>query len=144
MALGLARNLIEVHLLGKHASVHSEDERQVMEAKDPSYIIVVDQGSIEAPPIVDDPNTKSLIIDHHLSDKFPKNATVCLLIFYSSPTECAGRLCLSLSTSRHLLPPYIRNLQRLASRYRPNLRLSLCNGNSWRLGQYPQVASAVS
>ena len=84
--LGLARQLIEVHLLGKHATVHDETERQAMGAKDPGYIIVVDQGSIEAPPIVDNPDTKSLIIDHHLSDKFPKDATVCLSVL--SPSMC--------------------------------------------------------
>lgn len=84
--LGLACQLIEVHLLGKHASVHDESERQAMGAKDPGYVIVVDQGSIKAPPIVDNPNTKSLIIDHHLSDKFPKDATVCFC--HQSPSIC--------------------------------------------------------
>lgn len=47
-----------------------------MKAKDPKYIIVVDQGSRSAPPIVDLEDAKSLIVDHHLSDDFPKNATV--------------------------------------------------------------------
>ena len=47
-----------------------------MLAKDPNYIIIVDQGSRAAPPIVDSSTTKSLIIDHHLSDEFPENATV--------------------------------------------------------------------
>lgn len=45
-----------------------------MAAKDPSYIIVLDQGSIAAPPIIDDTNTQTLVIDHHLSDVFPDRA----------------------------------------------------------------------
>ena len=47
-----------------------------MQAKDPKYVIVVDQGSREAPSIVESPSTKCMVIDHHLSDKFPQNATV--------------------------------------------------------------------
>ena len=47
-----------------------------MLVKDPKYIIIVDQGSRAAPPVVDSPDTKALIIDHHLSDEFPENATV--------------------------------------------------------------------
>ncbi|KAL2052952.1 hypothetical protein ABVK25_006893 [Lepraria finkii] len=47
-----------------------------MQAKDPKYIIVVDQGSRAAPPIVDSADVESLLIDHHQSDVFPKNALV--------------------------------------------------------------------
>ncbi|KAI4215921.1 MAG: hypothetical protein LQ351_001909 [Letrouitia transgressa] len=75
-ALGLAPESVGVHLLDKHSTVHDESERQAMQAKDPKYIIVVDHGSIEAPPIVDSPETKCLLIDHHLSDKFPRDAIV--------------------------------------------------------------------
>ena len=53
-----------------------------MQAKDPKYIIVVDQGSRAAPPIVDSADVKSLLIDHHQSDVFPKNA----LVGYIPPT----------------------------------------------------------
>lgn len=76
VALGLSPDLIDVHLIGKNATVHDETERAAMLAKDPKYIIVVDQGSRAAPPVVDSLTTKSLIIDHHLSDEFPKDATV--------------------------------------------------------------------
>ena len=76
VALGLSPNLIEVHLISKNATVHDEAERAAMQNKNPKYIIVVDQGSRAAPPIIDDPDTHSLIIDHHLSDDFPTNATV--------------------------------------------------------------------
>ena len=72
----MSPDLIGVHLIGKNATVHDEAERAAMLAKDPKYIIILDQGSRAAPPIVDSLSTKSLIIDHHLSDKFPENATV--------------------------------------------------------------------
>ena len=47
-----------------------------MAAKNPDYIVVLDQGSRPGPAIVDDPETKSLILDHHLSDLFPDRAVV--------------------------------------------------------------------
>ena len=78
VSLGLSPDLIDVHLIGKNSTVHDEVERAAMQDKDPKYIIVVDQGSRAAPPIIDAPDTHSLIIDHHLSDEFPKNATVLL------------------------------------------------------------------
>ena len=53
-----------------------------MNAKDPAYVIVLDQGSIAAPPIIDSPSTKSLIIDHHLSDHFPLGSTVVSACHY--------------------------------------------------------------
>ena len=76
IALGLSSSLIDVHLIGKNSTVHNESERAAMQAKDPKFIIVVDQGSRAAPPVVDSPGVKALIIDHHLSDEFPENATV--------------------------------------------------------------------
>ena len=76
VALGLSPDLIDVHLIGKNATVHDEVERVAMLAKDPKYIIIVDQGSRAAPPVVDSLTAKSLIIDHHLSDEFPKDAAV--------------------------------------------------------------------
>ena len=75
-ALGLAPTLIDVHLLKKGSSIHTEEERTAMQSKDPKYIIVVDQGSRPSPPVVEDPNVKSMIIDHHLSDEFPEKALV--------------------------------------------------------------------
>ena len=74
--LGLRPDLIDVHLIGKEATVHDEAERLAMRAKEPKFIIVADQGSRAAPPVVDGDDTKSLIIDHHLSDMFPENAVV--------------------------------------------------------------------
>lgn len=76
IALGLPAEKLGVHLIGKNSSVHDDAERAAMQARNPRYVIVVDQGSRAAPPIVDLEGTKSLIIDHHLSDEFPKNAIV--------------------------------------------------------------------
>lgn len=74
--LGLSPSLIDVHLLKKGASIHTEEERSTMQSKNPQYVIVVDQGSRPGPPVIDSPDVKSMIIDHHLSDEFPKNALV--------------------------------------------------------------------
>ena len=76
VASGLSPDLIDVHLIGKNSTVHDEVERALMQAKDPKFVIVVDQGSRAAPSVVDSPDTKALIIDHHLSDEFPKDAAV--------------------------------------------------------------------
>jgi hypothetical protein len=51
-----------------------------MAAKAPGYVVVLDQGSVEAPPVVD--NVKALVIDHHLSDKFPEGAQVVSACHY--------------------------------------------------------------
>lgn len=78
LALGLSPEHVEVHLIGKNSNVHDQVERTAMQAKKPKYIIIVDQGSQAAPPVIESDDTKSLIIDHHLSDEFPKGATVLL------------------------------------------------------------------
>ncbi|OAP56432.1 hypothetical protein AYL99_09611 [Fonsecaea erecta] len=81
-SLGLDASLIDVHLVQKGSTIHNESERQAMTAKDPAYVIVLDQGSIAAPPVVDIPSTKSLVIDHHLSDHFPEGAQVVSACHY--------------------------------------------------------------
>ena len=48
----------------------------------PSYIIVLDQGSRAAARIIDNSSTKSLILDHHLSDSFPEDALVVSACHY--------------------------------------------------------------
>ena len=53
-----------------------------MAAKKPEYIIVLDQGSTSAPPLVDELETKSLILDHHLSDAFPERSQVVSACHY--------------------------------------------------------------
>jgi hypothetical protein len=74
--LGLNEQHLDVHLVSKGSNIHAEDERQAMKAKRPNYIIVLDQGSRSGPPVIDDGNVKSLVVDHHLSDEFPLDATV--------------------------------------------------------------------
>lgn len=140
-ALGLAPESVGVHLLDKHSTVHDESERQAMQAKDPKYIIVVDHGSIEAPPIVDSPETKCLLIDHHLSDKFPRDAIVG-----KSNCRClrrtlilAGRLSLSLPPCCNIVSSDLRNMQSPTSGYSELLWISVCNGYPRRFGQQPQV-----
>jgi nanoRNase/pAp phosphatase (c-di-AMP/oligoRNAs hydrolase) len=81
-ALGLDPSQIGVHLVQKGHTVHSELERASMAVKKPEYIIVLDQGSISAPPLVDEPETKSLILDHHLSDVFPERSQVVSACHY--------------------------------------------------------------
>ncbi|KAL8736591.1 MAG: hypothetical protein Q9181_002338 [Wetmoreana brouardii] len=73
-ALGASPSSLDVHLVRKGNTIHDGEEKEAMKAKNPKYIIVVDQGSRPAPPVVDSPDVKTLIIDHHLSDEFPKDA----------------------------------------------------------------------
>lgn len=110
--LGLSPSLIDVHLLKKGASIHSEDERATMQSKDPKYVIVVDQGSRPGPPIVESPEVKSMIIDHHLSDEFPRNALVSKAfqvprLKLRRPSDC---ISLPLSTCRDFCTLDIRNM----------------------------------
>ncbi|KAL8810749.1 MAG: hypothetical protein Q9223_007689, partial [Gallowayella weberi] len=88
-ALGAEPSSINVHLVAKGRSIHDDEERKSMGDRNPKYVIVVDQGSRPAPPVVDSPDVKSLIIDHHLSDEFPKDA---LTLHPDIPTSC-GYLC---------------------------------------------------
>lgn len=73
--LGLAPDLINVHLLQKGNTVHSEDERQRMAATSPAFIFVLDQGSRKSGPLIDEPHA-ALVIDHHYATPtdFPENA----------------------------------------------------------------------
>lgn len=74
--MGLDEKYLDVHLVQKGSNIHEESERQLMLEKRPGFVIVLDQGSRGGPPVIDDPEAKSLIIDHHLSDEFPEGATV--------------------------------------------------------------------
>jgi nanoRNase/pAp phosphatase (c-di-AMP/oligoRNAs hydrolase) len=74
--LGLDGKLLDVHLVHKGCNIHEDDERKLMQEKKPSFVVVLDQGSRDGPPVIDDPDAKCLIIDHHLSDEFPKDALV--------------------------------------------------------------------
>jgi hypothetical protein len=74
--LGLDPKLLDVHLVQKGSNIHEDDERRLMSEKSPKFVIVLDQGSRGGPPVIDDPSAQCLLIDHHLSDDFPKDATV--------------------------------------------------------------------
>jgi len=74
--LGLDLRYLDVHLVQKGSNIHDEDERKLILEKKAAFIIVLDQGSRAGPPVVDDPDAKSLLIDHHLSDEFPRDACV--------------------------------------------------------------------
>ncbi|KAB8293403.1 hypothetical protein EYC80_007721 [Monilinia laxa] len=76
LKLGLNERNLDVHLVQKGSNIHEEYERKAMAAKKPSYVIVLDQGSRAGLPVIDDENAKCMIIDHHLSDDFPRNVTV--------------------------------------------------------------------
>lgn len=109
IALGAPSSSIETHLVEKGSDVHKDAERLSMEAKEPRYVIVVDQGSRAGPPIIDSLNTKCLIIDHHFSDEFPENSTVICSPRGSKISELI-LLRLSLPATTHLLrlPPCLR------------------------------------
>ena len=80
-ALGLPPSLIEVHLLPKKGCLRGAQAREAIGRKKPRFIILVDHGSgSKQVPIVDSAGTKSLIIDHHMSNEFPKNALVISII----------------------------------------------------------------
>lgn len=75
MLLGLPSELIDVHLLSKGNTIHSEEEREVMESHTPQYIFVLDQGSRSGPPVIDGEHNALIIDHHHAADEdFPKNS----------------------------------------------------------------------
>ncbi|KAF7876816.1 hypothetical protein EAF04_001899 [Stromatinia cepivora] len=74
--LGLEEKNLDVHLVKKGSNIHEEYERKAMAEKKPSYVIVLDQGSRGGLPVIDDKSAKCMVIDHHLSDDFPKNAII--------------------------------------------------------------------
>ncbi|KKY29187.1 putative dhh family protein [Phaeomoniella chlamydospora] len=82
IALGLPAAMIDVHLKQKGMDIHQSIEREAMEAKEPAFVFVLDQGSIAAPAIVNAEGTRSLVIDHHLSDEFPEGAEVVSACHY--------------------------------------------------------------
>lgn len=74
--LGLSSENISVHLLHKGCTIHSQSEKEIMQKHKPAYVFVLDQGSRSAPPVVDDPSTTTLVIDHHFahSTEFPERS----------------------------------------------------------------------
>ena len=76
VSLGLPREKIRVHMLGKCSSIFQDDEKAGMEACNATRIIVMDQGSRGGRPLVEPHGgtVRTLIIDHHESDEFPEGA----------------------------------------------------------------------
>lgn len=75
MLLGLPSELIDVHLLSKGNTIHSEEERDIMKSHAPQFIFVLDQGSRAGPPVIDGDHN-ALIVDHHFAteEDFPKDS----------------------------------------------------------------------
>ncbi|KAK1783208.1 DHH phosphoesterase [Copromyces sp. CBS 386.78] len=80
--LGLPSSLITTHLVQRGNNIHDPSERAAMADLSPSYVFVLDQGSRRSLPVVDIPNHRALIIDHHQAaeDEFPsgsQHVTAC-------------------------------------------------------------------
>ena len=101
--LGLPEDLISVHLMQKGSRIHDELERKAMAAHDPSFILVLDQGSQRSPPVIDSTDCRVLIIDHHWApedDNYPLGAeyvTACL----SPPVATSSLLTYHLCSTLH-------------------------------------------
>ncbi|KAF4635140.1 hypothetical protein G7Y89_g2958 [Cudoniella acicularis] len=80
--LGLDPAHLDVHLVQKGSNIHEEEERKLMSEKKSDFVIVLDQGSRGGPPVTDNEDARSIIIDHHLSDEFPQDATVVSACHY--------------------------------------------------------------
>lgn len=80
--LGLPSSLINIHLVQRGNNIHEPSERTAMTEVSPSYVFVLDQGSRRSLPVVDTPNHRALVIDHHQAaeDDFPsgsQHVTAC-------------------------------------------------------------------
>jgi len=100
--LGLPADRIAVHLLSKGHTTHSDSEREQMAAQEPAYIFIVDHGSRSGPPVIDAPDTKTLIIDHHHATDadFPKGSehvTAC----FSPPVATSSLLTYEICEPLH-------------------------------------------
>ncbi|KAF4450445.1 dhh family protein [Fusarium austroafricanum] len=74
--LGLDPGLISAYVLKKGRNVHDEESRREMASYKPAFIFVLDHGSRESPPLIDEPHRALVIDHHHAEDKdHPKNAT---------------------------------------------------------------------
>ncbi|KND04201.1 uncharacterized protein SPPG_01634 [Spizellomyces punctatus DAOM BR117] len=90
LLLGVPESDIKVHFVGKGSNIHRDDERENMQSVHARAIVVVDQGSRKAGPIVDK-DTNTLIIDHHQSVEFPEHAQI-LSAYGHEPVATASLL----------------------------------------------------
>ncbi|KAK6711585.1 hypothetical protein SNK05_006013 [Fusarium graminearum] len=74
--MGVDPELISAYVMKKGLNVHDEESRRDMASYKPSFIFVLDQGSRESPPVIDEPH-RALVIDHHYAEEkdHPKDAT---------------------------------------------------------------------
>lgn len=107
LKLGLSPEFLDVHLVQKGSNIHEEYERKLMLEKKPSFIIVLDQGSRGGPPVVDDRDVQSLIIDHHLSDDFPESAIVSSPFIWRYLLTRTGSISMPLPTSSNDISYYV-------------------------------------
>lgn len=99
--MGLPPEKIDVHLLTKGNTIHSEEERERMAERNPNYVFVLDQGSRPGLPVIDDKH-EALIIDHHHADEdsFPSGSshvTAC----HSPPVATSALLTYILCSPLH-------------------------------------------
>ena len=100
-ALGLSKDLIDVHLVEKGAAVADEAEREAIASEEPKYIFILDHGSRKTPPLVPYPH-KTLVIDHHYATEsdFPdgsEHVTAC----NSPPVATTSLLTYTLCSPLH-------------------------------------------
>lgn len=69
--MGLPSDKIHVHHLAKGTNIHTDQERDIMQSYAADRLIVLDQGSRPGPELIstEEGESKSLIIDHHLSSE---------------------------------------------------------------------------
>lgn len=98
-SLGLSPDLIFTYFPPKGSSIHDESTKDIIAAKSPSFVFVLDQGSRKTPPLLGSPHT-CLIIDHHFAEDggFPKNAE------YVTAHDCPPVATSSLLTYHICLP----------------------------------------
>jgi nanoRNase/pAp phosphatase (c-di-AMP/oligoRNAs hydrolase) len=70
--LGHHEDLIRVHHLTKGTNLHTDEQRERMEAYNTDKVVVLDQGSRPGRSLVSEKEEGSkrvLIVDHHMSDE---------------------------------------------------------------------------
>jgi single-stranded DNA-specific DHH superfamily exonuclease len=70
--LGHSEDLIRVHHLTKGTNLHTDEQRDKMEAYGTDKVVVLDQGSRPGRSLVSEKEEGSkrvLIVDHHMSDE---------------------------------------------------------------------------
>ncbi len=98
--LGVPDELIKTHLMSKANNPHSAYEQTRLSEYDASYLIVLDQGSRDGPPVVpgsaggwdqEGTRTKALVVDHHFiaKGKGPEGALMVSAAHHLPVAACA-------------------------------------------------------